>query len=152
MLQIETLRKIAEDNDHVILTQHSAVRLLERQIRYEDVIAAISGGEIIEQYPDDYPHPSCLILGFSVSGKYLHVVCGTDGEYLWRQCNKMRTCNSYTVIACYLQHFQEIVYHNCQQTPAAQIRKSPAMLPVFVICTNCQTTLVYSYAFFKKAT
>lgn len=83
MLQIETLRKIAEDNDHVILTQHSAVRLLERQIRYEDVIAAISGSEIIEQYPDDYPHPSCLILGFSVSGKYLHVVCGTDGEYLW---------------------------------------------------------------------
>lgn len=83
MLQIETLRKIAEDSDRVILTQHSAVRLLERQIRYEDVIAAISGGEIIEQYPDDYPHPSCLILGFSVFGKYLHVVCGTDGEYLW---------------------------------------------------------------------
>ena len=53
MLQIETLRKIAEDSDRVILTQHSAVRLLERQIRYEDVIAAISGGEIIEQYPDD---------------------------------------------------------------------------------------------------
>lgn len=43
----------------------------------------------------------------------------------------MRTCNSYTVIACYLQHFQEIVYHNCQQTPAAQIRKSPAVLPGF---------------------
>lgn len=78
-MQIEALRKIAEDSDHVILTQHSAARLLE----HEDVIAAISGGEIIEQYPDDYPHPSCLILGFSVAEKYLHVVCGTDGEYLW---------------------------------------------------------------------
>ena len=29
----------------------------------------------------------------------------------WRQCNKMRTYNSYTVIACHLQHFQEIVQH-----------------------------------------
>ena len=27
----------------------------------------------------------------------------------WRQCNKMRTYNSYTVIACYLQYFQKIV-------------------------------------------
>ena len=23
-------------------------------------------GEIIEQYPDDYPYPSCLILGVSI--------------------------------------------------------------------------------------
>lgn len=31
----------------------------------------------------------------------------------------MRTYNSYTVIACYLQYFQEIVYHNCQQKPGS---------------------------------
>jgi hypothetical protein len=30
-------------------------------------------GEIIEEYPDDYPYPSCLILGANTP---LHVVCG----------------------------------------------------------------------------
>ena len=83
MLQIETLRQLAEDSDHVIITQHSATRLLERHIRYEDVLTAIATGEIIEQYPDDYPHPSCLILGVTIAEKRLHVVCGTDMGYLW---------------------------------------------------------------------
>lgn len=83
LLQIETLRQLAEDSDHVIITQHSATRLLERHIRYEDVLTAIATGEIIEQYPDDYPHPSCLILGVTIAEKRLHVVCGTDMVYLW---------------------------------------------------------------------
>lgn len=45
MLQIETLRQLAEDSDHVIITQHSAIRLLERHIRYEDVLTAIATGK-----------------------------------------------------------------------------------------------------------
>jgi hypothetical protein len=39
-------------------------------------------GEIIEQYPDDYPYPSVLILGYS-DGKPLHVVTGVGGEKVW---------------------------------------------------------------------
>ncbi|MFG6337693.1 MAG: DUF4258 domain-containing protein [Lachnospiraceae bacterium] len=31
-----------------------------------DIIFCIHEGEIIEQYPDDYPYPSCLILGFTM--------------------------------------------------------------------------------------
>lgn len=40
------------------------------------MMACIMNGEIIEQYPDDYPYPSCLILGMSIEDKYLHVVIG----------------------------------------------------------------------------
>jgi hypothetical protein len=40
-------------------------------------------GEIIEQYPNDYPFPSCLVLGLSVHKKCLHVVCGIGDAELW---------------------------------------------------------------------
>ena len=36
-------------------------------------------GEIIEDYPDDYPFPSCLMLG----ANHLHVVCGVGAGILW---------------------------------------------------------------------
>ncbi|MCL2366577.1 MAG: DUF4258 domain-containing protein [Oscillospiraceae bacterium] len=48
------------------------------------MIHAITNGEIIEQYRDDYPYPSCLILGATVSNKqHLHVVCGVSNGRLW---------------------------------------------------------------------
>jgi len=40
-------------------------------------------GEIIEEYPTDYPYPSCLILGYTVDDKYLHAVVGVGKEILW---------------------------------------------------------------------
>jgi len=35
-------------------------------------------GEILEQYPNDYPFPSCLIFGKSLDGSILHIVAGCD--------------------------------------------------------------------------
>ncbi|MFB0533457.1 MAG: DUF4258 domain-containing protein [Anaerolineae bacterium] len=32
-------------------------------------------GEIIEDYPDDTPYPSCLVLGRTQRGRPVHVVC-----------------------------------------------------------------------------
>lgn len=40
-------------------------------------------GEIIEDYPMDYPHPSCLIYGYTMSDKVLHVVAGTDNTNVY---------------------------------------------------------------------
>lgn len=44
---------------------------------------SLMNGEIIEQYPEDYPHPSCLVLGHTEGGAVLHVVCGVSGTELW---------------------------------------------------------------------
>ena len=44
-------------------TDHIFERLAQRGIRMDDVIVALGNGEIIEQYPNDYPFPSCLVLG-----------------------------------------------------------------------------------------
>jgi len=49
----------------------------------DDVITALTNGEIIEQYPADYPFPSCLVLGYTEAGLALHIVCGSNGVELW---------------------------------------------------------------------
>lgn len=82
MIKIEQLRKLIEE-DNIYLTRHMFDRLGERGIDYDDVINSILRGEIIEQYPSDYPYPSCLVLGAANDSEYLHTVVGTDGEYLW---------------------------------------------------------------------
>lgn len=43
-------------------TAHVAQRIQERNISRHDVMNCILTGEIIENYPQDYPHPSCLSL------------------------------------------------------------------------------------------
>jgi hypothetical protein len=52
--------------------------MFERDISREDIINALKFGIIIENYPNDYPYPSCLVLG-----NYLHVVCGIGNNTLW---------------------------------------------------------------------
>ena len=64
-------------------TNHILERILSREISTDDVVTALANGEIIEQYPTDYPYPSCLVLGHTVKSKALHVVCGSDGTELW---------------------------------------------------------------------
>ena len=58
--------------EHFVMTQHCRKRFAERGIRIADICNAISTGTIIEYYPEDYPVPSCLILGFS-GEKVLHI-------------------------------------------------------------------------------
>ena len=64
-------------------TLHIIRKLQERGIYREDVFKAIETGKIIEQYPDDYPFPSCLLLGNDRNGKPLHLVIASDGSILF---------------------------------------------------------------------
>lgn len=78
-LTIELLQKLCNNNS-VLWTAHALRRLQERSIYREDVFNAISTGKIIEQYPDSYPHPACLVLGMSLNNEHLHIVVGCDGD------------------------------------------------------------------------
>lgn len=62
---------------------HCLERMQERDISRNDVKNCILCGEIIEDYPDDFPHPSCMIFGMTVEEKVIHVVAGCDGESLY---------------------------------------------------------------------
>jgi len=67
----------------VVLTQHFLDRIRKRSIALQDVRAAVNNGEIIEQYPDDYPHPSALLLGYTVDSQPMHIVVGMGGGLVW---------------------------------------------------------------------
>ena len=57
---------------------HRLERMQERDISRADVKNGIATGEIIEEYPEDYPNPSCLIFGYTVNNRILHIVAGCD--------------------------------------------------------------------------
>jgi hypothetical protein len=64
-------------------SQHCLERMQERDISRNDVKNCIINGEIIEEYPEDFPNPSCLIFGYTTNNKIIHVVFGKDENYIW---------------------------------------------------------------------
>lgn len=78
MLDLNKLREYYRQ-EKVIITIHAQERLRQRGIKAKDVRNCVMTGEIIEQYPDDFPFPSCLIFGKTINGKILHVVASDEG-------------------------------------------------------------------------
>ena len=66
-------------DDKVLISDHAAMRCKQRGIKIKDIRNAVNNGEIIEQYPEDFPFPSCLILGKTYSNQWIHLVM-SDGE------------------------------------------------------------------------
>ena len=64
-------------------SSHGLARMHERDISVADVKNCLMNGEIIEEYPDDFPKPSALIFGYASENKIIHVVCGLDEEFLY---------------------------------------------------------------------
>ncbi|MDP2659608.1 MAG: DUF4258 domain-containing protein [Dehalococcoidia bacterium] len=62
-----------------VFRTHAIRRMFQRGISTEDVRNVLSTGEVIEQYPDDTPYPSRLILGWCAS-RPLHVVIADNAE------------------------------------------------------------------------
>lgn len=81
MLDIEVLRA-ASKLGKIVITEHARQRLVERRITSADIKTCILNGEIIKQYEDDKPFPSCLLLGISIENKGIHVVVSYDGEFV----------------------------------------------------------------------
>lgn len=63
--------------------KHAMERASERGIQPFDVKEALLNGDIIENYPDDQRGLSCLVCGKTLTGNYLHVVCGLFDDTLW---------------------------------------------------------------------
>lgn len=82
MIDIDTLRALNKPSQ-IAVTEHARQRLFERGITVNDIIRSIAEGEIIRQYEDDTPFPSCLILGMAVNGRYIHVVASHDDTFIY---------------------------------------------------------------------
>ena len=67
------------DCAEVAFSGHAIRRIFERALGRDAILEIVRTGEVIAEYPDDSPHPSCLLLGF-VSNEPLHVVVAREAE------------------------------------------------------------------------
>lgn len=64
----------------LVFTRHARKRILERGIRLDAVFGALEATTVVEDYPDDIPYPSRLVLGWA-AGRPLHfVLAGPTAE------------------------------------------------------------------------
>ena len=80
MKQSDRITKLIESGE-ILISHHARVRMFERNISTDELITIISSGEIIEDYPDDEPYPSILILGFIDAVAY-HIVIALCRDHI----------------------------------------------------------------------
>lgn len=77
-------KKLREKLDHIKkavsvgsyrYTLHGAKQRIARRIKRKEIEEAISSSEVIEDYPEHHYGPACLLLGKTVKGKNLHLLC-----------------------------------------------------------------------------
>ena len=63
----------------IVFSGHAVRRMFERGINEIDLSEVIAEGELIDEYPDDKPFPSVLLLG-RTNTQVIHVVLGVNAE------------------------------------------------------------------------
>src|SRR5262245_14978287 len=63
--------------ENVRVTQHAQQEAVEEDITPDEILQAIATGEILENYPEHRRGACCLLNGFTLQGRSLHVVCTT---------------------------------------------------------------------------
>ena len=79
--------------------KHSLVRMLVRGIYKDEVRNVLLKGNVIEEYQDDKPYPSMLMLGINEQNQPLHVVASMDKQN--------RRCYIITVYRPDANHFED---------------------------------------------
>jgi len=78
-LQEERIRKLAK-NDRLAFKKHTALRMHQRGISSDEVKEALQHCKVIEIYPNDYPLPSGLVVGYTKAKRPIHAVVVIDEE------------------------------------------------------------------------
>lgn len=65
--------------ERIVFRTHAIQRMFARRISEEDVRRILKTGEVIEDYPDDRPYPSRLLLGWS-GARAIHVVAADNHD------------------------------------------------------------------------
>ena len=72
-------RGVSSCRMNLIFRDHALQRMFERGISVEDIEFVLAEGELVEDYPDDFPLPSRLLLGF-VDERPIHLVVASDAS------------------------------------------------------------------------
>lgn len=79
-MDIDKLKKLFAENK-IKWSSHGLERMQERDISIDDVVNCVNTGEIIEEYIEDKPAiSSVLIHGKNTNNKVLHIVVGLDDD------------------------------------------------------------------------
>lgn len=72
-MKLDCLIKAIAAN-RILITGHARKEAEDDNILLTEIYWSVNQGEIIEDYPDDYPCPSCLVYGISPKNKPIHSV------------------------------------------------------------------------------
>lgn len=61
-------------HDRIRITDHADEEAQADHLSFDEIFMSVFQGEIIENYPDDRPYPSCLVYGETFSKEPVHSV------------------------------------------------------------------------------
>jgi hypothetical protein len=70
----------AVKSGRVNVTAHAREEARDDVLLLDDIFFSVNNGEIIENYPNDKPYPSCLIYGMVENGNPIHSVWAYSSE------------------------------------------------------------------------
>jgi hypothetical protein len=70
-------------SNRIRITDHADEEAQSDRLSFDEIFFRVMQGEIIEEYPDDYPYPSCLIYGDTFKGDPVHSVWAYNPESSW---------------------------------------------------------------------
>ncbi|MEW6202580.1 MAG: DUF4258 domain-containing protein [bacterium] len=69
--------RIQAKEENVYITQHAQQEMVEEDITLDEVLEAVSVGQVLENYPEHKRGACCLVNGFTNDGRPIHIVCTT---------------------------------------------------------------------------
>ena len=69
--------------NRIRITDHADEEVQADHLSFDEIFTSVLQGEIIENYPDDKPYPSCLIYGKTFSREPVHSVWAYHQETRW---------------------------------------------------------------------
>lgn len=81
-MDIEALKN-AIQHKRVRITDHADEEAVADHLVFGEICYSVIHGEIIEDYPDDKPFPSCLIYGNTPDEEPVHSVWAYNKDNLW---------------------------------------------------------------------
>jgi hypothetical protein len=70
-------------NNRIRITDHADEEAENDQLTFDEIYFSVLNGDVIEDYPDDKPYPSCLIYGQNFSGDPIHSVWAFNEQTQW---------------------------------------------------------------------
>lgn len=74
---------VAIRNSLVRITDHTDEEAVDDELTFDEIYFSVMHGEIIEEYPNDKPYPSCLVLGKNFAGEPIHSVWAYNSGNGW---------------------------------------------------------------------